>query len=286
MINCGTPCKTAVVMAIVAAVVLVTGCSGTVKQNINTTQTVTSLDANNKPVTVVTNSVQEIEKPKDIAHEESVADKHAACTPEGVSATPMSLGLVGIDPMELKSGAAQVKYMDSVLFGQMAMTNQILATALKGDPTAACHQAVAKEAVAYYSMEAKRSSNRWGFGKFLAGLGITFLAVDAWTDAIASSGSHYYTTNVGNRSVGDATSGGGSGGGSVSASGDSTISDIRINNGPGNMAQDDGIAMTAEKGIGFTGDSNMDADGGGGTTGVGIQDDDGNGNSAGLLSDI
>ena len=227
-------------------------CSGTVKTNINTTQTVTTLDSNGNPVTVKTDTVSEVAKPKDIAHEETLASKHEACSSGVVSVTPMSLGLVGIDPMELKSGAAQGKYIDSVILGQALRTNEVLAVALKGDPSTACHEAVAKEALGYYTMEAKRSTNRWSFGKFLAGFAGAYLITDSIVDGMANSGS-IGDTNIGEVNVsGNAT--GGPGGEAAGGTAD-MAQNVNIGNGTLNSAADGGLNAFGEKPI--MGDGNV-----------------------------
>lgn len=262
--------KTIIVLFIVAvAAMFLGGCSGTMKSE--TIQTVNTVDANGNPVSVVTKT--DTTTPKDIAHEDELVDKHATCRrPVQISSgVAASLGL--IRPMELKSGAAQAEYIEAVSDGQLIALTQMAIANMAGDPEAACHEAISKEAAAYYMMEAKRSSNRWGFGKFLAGTAAAYLIVSDWSSTLASAASNG-DINIGsiNQTKSDDPSTGGEGGGSLN----SEIGGQVINIGSGQAGTDRAIPFTAEKGIGFSGDSNMDADGApAGTTGVSLSDDDG-----------
>lgn len=250
--KCGVPCKAAVVLAVVVAFTVLSGCSGTMKSNINTTQTVVSQDASGKPVTVVTNTESDISKPKDIVFAENTAEKHRACvkTVEVSTSQAVNLGMINVG--ELKSGAAQSDYFDAITVSNLTQANMVMAQALGGDPEAACHEAVAKEAVAYFAMEAKRSTNRWSFGKFLAGFAGAWLIADSITDGMATANAPG-DTNIGEVNVsGNAT--GGPGG--EAAGGLATVEqNINLGNGSLSNAQDGGLNAFGEKPI--MGDNNI-----------------------------
>lgn len=232
-----------------SALALLPGCAGTMTSK--TTQTVTTTDAKGLPVTVVTDT--EVKKPKDIAFQEASADKHAACVPAAVvTGQTVSFGLHSINPMELKSGGAQSDYMDAMIVNQLATSNNILAQALSANPEVACHEAVAKESVAYYAMEAKRSSNRWGFGKFLAGFAGAYLIADSIVDGMATAGA-VGDTNIGEVNVSGNASGGA--GGEAAGGQADMAQNVNIGNGTLNSAADGGLNAFGEKPI--LGDGNV-----------------------------
>lgn len=251
--KCGTPCRAAVVLAMVMAfTVMASGCAGSVKIKTDVTQTITSQDEKGSPVVVTTNTVNDIKKPKDIVFAESTAAKHGECvkSPSDVVSQGVNLGLISMG--DLKSGAAQSDYFDAITVGNLTQANMVMAQALGGDPETACHEAVAKEATAYYMMEAKRSTNRWSFGKFLAGFAGAWLITDAIVDGMANSGS-IGDTNIGEVNVsGNAASGPGG----EAASGAATLDQsINIGNGTLNSAADGGLNAFGEKPI--MGDNNV-----------------------------
>ena len=125
--------------------------------------------------------------------------------------------------------------------------------------------------------------NMWGsLGRAGIWGTVTWFGVKGVTDALQAgydaAGDNIATGNI-TVTKSDDPVGGGEG-----SSVNSDIGGQAIVIGSGKAATDKGIAMDAEKGIGFTGDSNMDADGQpAGTTGINLNDDDGNNNSGRLF---
>lgn len=263
------------ILVVISSLLVFAGCSSTLKSE--TVQTVNSIDANGNPVQVVT-TIDNV-TPKDIAHEGELVNKHATCRrPAEVNATNVSLGL--IRPMELKSGAAQAEYIEAVSDGQLMNLTQMAIANMAGDPEAACHKAIATEATAYYMMEAKRSSNRWGFGKFLAGTAAAYFIVSEWSSALASAASNG-DINIGSinqTKSDDPTSGEGTGGGVEGSQ--------VLNIGSGNVATGQGMTNeTVDKAMHTTfKDAESNLDGSGSPSGVVLEDGlDGSGNSGKLF---
>jgi len=118
-----------------------------------------------------------------------------------------------------------------------------------------CYTQIAKEAQAFFAAQSVKYNN-WGMvGRVGLIGGFSYLALDSLFEALAV-GSTSYVTNLGNRSVGA----GSGGGGSTSASGNSDLSGITINNGFGNASDRAMAAPYADKVIGvpLNGDSNFD----------------------------
>lgn len=136
-----------------------------------------------------------------------------------------------------------------------------------------CAEAVADIGVAYFEKEGIQAgemgkTGRSGVAWIMGAFGLKWLA-DGYGGA-SDAGSTYNVTGL-TQTKSDDPSVNGEGGGSTGGIGGQII-----NIGSGVAGTDKAIPFVAEKGIGFSGDSNMDADGGGGVTGVTLDDPDGN----------
>jgi len=219
------------IVFIIGAVLVLASCAETVKRK--TTQTVTTLNADNKPVTVVT--VTDEKLPKDIAFKEAITEERSTCIPAADSGGAGKVNLSLINPMELKSGAAQDRYIQEVSRGQLMNITQTALGIIEGNPVVACHESITKEAIAYFEMEAQRSSNRWSFGKFLAGTAAVAYSINSVAGAVAATGA-VGDSYVGELNISGSSSGGAGGGEGVAGLGGALDQNINIGNGTQNRA--------------------------------------------------
>jgi len=234
-------------IAIVLFSLMLAGCAGTVKVYDPATGELTS------------------KTPAAVAVAEASAKAHDTCN------VPGGIHMLEVADITKLSASAQAEYMRNL--PMMVLLGQIQ------DKEDGCHSQIAKETQAYFVAQSSKYRQYGKLGSIGLIAGFSYLALDSWFDAIAgiSAGGDQYVTNLGNRSVGD-SSGGGSG--SVSASGDSTLSDITINNGIANASGRAQANSNVDKAIGvpLDGDSNFDQVDNGSQGGIIIDDPDG-GNS-------
>lgn len=274
----------------IGAIALLPGCSSRTK--IDTTVTETSTDNRGNQVTTVTetNTI----KAENVSLVEGLAPIMSACIgdikAEDAEREAKKSLIDVLPPIPDCSQATTASGQSSCYTNNTHMAAYtILGLALEGmqaedmpqleSPQAFCARQVAAIADGYHNKEAAQAGAWKAFG--VAGIiaiptaWVFSRGIDMVGNMAENQGDTTQTGDINITKSDDPISGEGGSSGYIGGQ--------SVTIGGGKAVSDKGIALDAEKGIGFTGDSNMDADGGNGETGINLDDADGNGNSGRLF---